>query len=133
MIGGWWIWDEYYYWSPKSLLSSTDPGNNSTYTQADYLARPAGNWGPSFQSQQIQGPSYGTTANNNYGSDYFTDSFGYQNQVGGETYAPATSPTEPVTYGAGQWVTVLVNGVPTPQYVAQPLPSTANSPNRQPV
>ncbi len=118
------IWAEYYYWSPQSLLGPTDSGNNSTYTQAQYLARAAGNWAPSFQGQQIQGPANGTTANNNYGSDCFMDAFGYQ-----AGFAPATAPSEPTTYGAGQWQ--IVQGKPT--YVAQPLPSTANSPTRTPV
>jgi len=116
----WYDWGDLYYVSPQSELAPTDPGNNSTYDEAAYLARPAGNWGPSFQSQQIQGPTYGSSDNNNYGSDYFMDAFGYQVKNTGETYAPAVAPSEPVTYGAGEWVDV--NGTPT--YVAQPLPST---------
>lgn len=113
----WHLWNYLYYPSPQSVLDSTDSGNNSTYTQAQYQARPAQQWGGphSVQSNVIQGPTYGTSSNNNYGSDYFMDGFGYM--VG---YAPAVAPSEPTTYGAGQWMTV--NGVK--QYVAQPLPST---------
>jgi hypothetical protein len=118
-----WIWMYLYYPSPQSVLDSTDAGNTSTYSQAQYLARPAGNWEVSEQTNQIQGPSYGSYLNNNYGSDYFMDAFGYQ--VG---YAPSVAPSEPPTYGAGKWVSV--NGVET--YVAQVLPSTS-WPTRQPV
>lgn len=118
-----WIWMYLYYNSPQSVLDSTDAGNNSTYTQAQYLARPPGNWEITTQTNQIQGPSNGSYLNNNYGSDYFMDAWGYQTG-----YAPAVSPTEPPTYGAGQWVSV--NGVKT--YVAQVLPSTS-WPTRQPV
>ena len=119
------VWAQWYYESPQTILDNNDQGNTSTYTQTDYLDRPAGNWGPSFQSNQIQGPSYGNIDGNNYGSDYFMDAFGYQ--VG---YAPTTAPTEPTTYGAGLWVTNS-QGIPT--YVAQPLPSTADDPTRVPV
>jgi hypothetical protein len=113
----WHIWNYLYYPSPQSVLDSTDTGNTSTYTQAQYLARPAGQWGQSTQTNQIQGPSYGTTANNNYGSDYFMDALGYQTG-----YAPAVAPTEPTTYGAGKWVK-QTNG--QYQYVAQALSSTS--------
>ena len=110
----WHLWNYLYYPSPQSVLDSTDTGNTSTYTQSQYLARPAQVWGGKgyFQYNQIQGPSNGSSGNNNYGSDYFMDGWGYM--VG---YAPAVAPSEPVTYGAGRWV----NG----QYVAQPLPSTS--------
>jgi len=112
------IYSYLYYNSPQSVSDSTDTPNTSTYSQAQYLARPAGNWGGANSSQynMVQGPSYGSTANN-YGSDYFMDAFGYQIASPGPGYAPTVSPTEPVTYGAGKWV----NG----QYVAQPLPSTS--------
>jgi hypothetical protein len=119
------LWNYLYYPSPQSVLDNTDAGNNSTYTQAQYQARPAQQWGGKniVQFNNIQGPYYGASSNNNYGSDYFMDAYGYM--VG---YAPAVAPTEPTTYGAGEWVTV--NG--EKQYVAQPLPSTA-WPTRNPV
>ena len=120
-MSDWNLWAYLYYPSPQSVQDSTDSPNTSTYTQAQYLARPAGNWGPSAQANQIQGPSYGSNGANNYGSDYFMDAFGYQVQSGGPGYAPSVSPTEPTTYGAGQWQ--LVQG--KMMYVAQPLPSTA--------
>ena len=113
------IWDYLYYPSPQSVADSTDSPNNSSYDQGEYLARPAGNWAPNHQQNVVQGPSYGAVSTNNYGSDYFQDAFGYQ--VG---YEPDVSPSEPVTYGAGQWI----NG----QYIAQPLPSTS-WPNREQV
>jgi hypothetical protein len=117
----WHIWNYLYYPSPQSVLDTTDVGNNSTYTQAQYQARPAQEWGGRNIGQMnvIQGPTYGEASNNNYGSDFFMDAYGYM--VG---YAPAVAPTEPITYGAGKWV----NG----QYVAQPLPST-DWPTRNPV
>jgi hypothetical protein len=117
-----WVWTYLYYNSPQSVSDSTDTPNTSTYDEAEYLARPAGNWGGvgSSQMNMVQGPTNGNEqANNNYGSDYFMDAFGYL-----EGYAPTVAPTEPVTYGAGAWV----NGT----YVAQPLPST-DWPNREPV
>lgn len=109
-----WIWQYLYYASPQSVSDSTNNPNTSTYTQAQYLARPAGNWAGkgNVQYNMVQGPSNGSNGANNYGSDYFMDAFGYQ--VG---YAPTVNPAEPVTYGAGKWV----NG----KYVAQPLPSTS--------
>lgn len=119
--------DDYlYYNSPQSIQDSTDTPNNSTYSLAQYLARPQQEWGGKNIGQYnfVQCPMNGTVANNNYGSDYFMDAFGYM--VG---YAPAVSPTEPTTYGAGQWITGA-NG--QKQYVAQPLPSTA-WPTRNPV
>jgi len=114
MIYNPYLWSLLYFPSPQSILDSTNAGNNSTYTQAQYQARPLGQWGGknSVQYNQIQGPSYGSSGTNNYGSDYFMDALGYQ--VG---YAPAVASTEPVTYGAGQWI----NG----KYIAQPLSSTS--------
>ena len=117
-----------YHPSPRSVEDTTTPGNTSTYTAAQYVARPAGVYAGKGNSQynMIQGPSYGSTAPpsptnpwslQNYGSDYFQDAYGYQTG-----YAPTMAPSEPVTYGAGAWV----NG----KYVAQPLPST-NWPTRQ--
>lgn len=108
------IWSYLYWDSPQSVQDSTDTPNTSTYTSAQYLARPAGNWAGKGNTQMnmVQGPSYGSNGANNYGSDYFQDAFGYQTN-----YAPTVSPSEPVTYGAGQWI----NG----KYVAQPLPSTS--------
>jgi hypothetical protein len=116
------LWNYLYYPSPQSIQDSTDASNNSTYTLAQYLARPPQEWGGKGISQynMVQAP---TNVTNNYGSDFFMDAFGYM--VG---YAPEVSPTEPVTYGAGQWVTV--NG--QKQYVAQPLPNT-DWPTREPV
>lgn len=116
------VWNYLYYPSPQSVQDSTDTPNTSTYTLAQYLARPAQQWGGKglVQYNVVQGP---TNTVNNYGSDYFMDAFGYM--VG---YAPTVSPSEPTTYGAGQWVTVLGKK----QYVAQPLPST-DWPTREPV
>ncbi len=110
-----------YYLSPQSVLDSTDADNTSTYTQAQYLARPAGNWEVTHQTNQVQGPTNGSYLNNNYGSDYFMDAWGYQTG-----YAPSVAPSEPPTYGAGEWT-----GTP-PTYQAQMLPSTS-WPTRQPV
>lgn len=109
----WHIWNYLYYPSPQSILDSTTGG--SAYTQAQYLARPAQQWGGVGISQfnMVQAP---TNVTNNYGSDYFMDAFGYM--VG---YAPTVATTEPPTYGAGQWITGT-NG--QKQYVAQVLPST---------
>lgn len=110
----WHLWQYLYYPSPQSIYDSTD-GAYSDYTLAQYLARPAQEWGGVgvVQFNNVQAP---TNVTNNYGSDYFMDAFGYM--VG---YAPTVASTEPVTYGAGQWVTGS-NG--QKQYVAQPLPST---------
>lgn len=117
----WHVWNYLYYPSPQSIYDNTD-GPYSDYTQTQYLDRPAQEWGGVGVSQMnvIQGQ---TNVTNNYGSDYFMDAFGYM--VG---YAPTVAASEPVTYGAGQWVTV--NGVK--QYVAQPLPNT-DWPTREPV
>lgn len=114
------IWNYLYYPSPQSVQDSTDTPNTSTYTAAQYLARPSQNWGGKgvVQFNQIQGPSNGTTTGVNYGSDYFMDAYGYM--VG---FAPTISPSEPQSYGAGKWV----NG----QYVAQPI--TFIPPTRVPV
>ena len=108
------LWNYLYYPSPQSFQDSTDTSNNSTYTQAQYQSRPAQEWGGKGVTQfnMIQSPTQGSSGVNNYGSDYFMDAFGYM--VG---YQPQVSPTEPQSYGAGQWVTV--NGVR--QYVAQPI------------
>jgi|ERR1700723_517068 len=106
------LWNYLYYPSPQSFQDSTDTPNTSTYNQFQYQARPLQNWGGKNinQANVIQGPTAGSSGANNYGSDYFMDAFGYMTG-----FQPTISPTEPVSYGAGQWI----NGT----YVAQPIPN----------